>query len=40
MHYFNKLELGLNLTIDSFSGIITCKNLCLSLTLAKATNIV
>lgn len=40
MHCINKLELGLHLTIDSFSGTITCKNLCLSLTLAEATNIV
>lgn len=40
MYCPNKLELGLNLTIDSFSGIITCKNLCLSLTLAEATNVV
>lgn len=40
MHCVNKLELGLHLTIDSFSRIITCRNLCLSLTLAEATNIV
>lgn len=40
MHCINKLELGLNWTIDSLSGIITHKNLCLSLTLAEATNIV
>lgn len=39
MHCINKLELGLNWTIDSFSGIITRKNLCLSLTLAEAANI-